>query len=236
MLRTVKEYLRQVIVQRWLIIPIVAGVGLAIADQLVERFAVPAWGWILAFALVLSVAQFRAFLMVRHESNRSLKQYLQVLIVQWWNVVFGVVLAGLSVANFVTDSLSMPDWGWILIVTAGLSVAQFGTYHAKQRSPSFVFTVGELNWRFESPSRLYVEVDITATPQMLVDNVELLVPGRTIPSDWGPEKIRGNLGRSAYFDIPDWVGAGVHKVQLLAHAEGHTAKSQLFEISFPTRQ
>ncbi len=236
MLRTVKEYLRQVIVQRWLIIPIVAGIGLAIADQIVDSFSVPAWGWILTFALVLSVAQFRAFLMVRHKSNRSLKEYLQVLVGRWWNVVFGVVLAGLSVANFVTDSLSMPDWGWILIVTAGLSVAQFRAYHAKERSRSFLFTVGELNWRFESPSRLYVEVDITATPQMLVDNVELLVLGRTIPSDWGPEKIRGNLGRSAYFDIPDWVGAGVHNVRLVAHAEGHTEKSQPFEVRFPTRQ
>lgn len=71
-------------------------------------------------------------------------------------------------------------------------------------------------------------------PTMLVESIALEVLGRRLRChNWQPEKMHTDYGRDLYFEIPEWINAGEHIVQLIALADGIEWGSEKVAVDFP---
>lgn len=180
---------------------------------------------------------------------KSLKQYLIGVLRWWWFLVISVGGGGLGVASIVSgEAFTVPIWVWVPIIVLGLSVAQFLAFHrvreerdelklkVQQVAPSYIFIIENLGKEGFNPtnSTLTIPVGITVTPTMLVEDVQLQLLGKSIPSNWWQRRIGGSGEQHLVsFVIPEQVKSGEHTVHLVAIAEGHTAESKPFLVNFP---
>lgn len=79
---------------------------------------------------------------------------------------------------------------------------------------------------------LQVQVLIQAS-SVLVENIELELIGKRLPSDWKSRKVDLYHQQYVYFNIPTWVSSGTHRVKLIAWDLDNEVNSQEFEIDIP---
>ena len=179
----------------------------------------------------------------------SIKEYVVGLAKYWWVVFVGFLGGGLGVGiDAAQGGLDVPIWVWIAIACGGFVVAQFVSFHKvreqrdelkariQQSTPSYIFIIEKLGVAFGLPSTLTIRVGITVTPTMSVEDVQLKLLGKSIPSDWRQRQIGGSA-ESHYvsFVIPDSVKSGEYNVHLVAIADGISTESKPFQITIPDR-
>ncbi len=80
---------------------------------------------------------------------------------------------------------------------------------------------------------LQIMVHIDARPARVVEDVELDLMGKRLPSDWKSSRISPEYQQFNYFNIPSWANPGIHKVKLVAKDSKTEVSSPEFEIDIP---
>ncbi len=84
--------------------------------------------------------------------------------------------------------------------------------------------------------RIPVEIALSATAEVLVEQVELEIAGRRAPSTWASDWVSHGATTTdrVFFEIPAEVAPGIHEVRLVALADGRWWRSAPFSLEAPS--
>ena len=178
----------------------------------------------------------------------SLKEYIVVLGNWLWVILIGIFVGGIGAYLNISGKISVPIWVWLIVLAVALLVAPFKAFNKirSQRDElressndvaDRIIVVENYEYKFERLDdglRLWVHPQISAIPDVRVEDVKLEMMGKRYDTSWDPKNktFSGEISKDIiYVNLPESLKYGEYMCRIVAIIENKEHYSNAFELN-----
>ena len=144
-----------------------------------------------------------------------------------------MVGGGLMLVNTIAGGLCMI--AGLLVVLKALEVKP--TEPISDGIARQIITVENYDYEFQKKGDqliLRLNPEITATPGVRVEDIQVELKGKRYDTDWEPmkETISGNIGHYVYAELPKLLKKGKYQARVIAHIDNKEWPSKSFTVEY----